>query len=172
MGFYRHDQWGGCLPCWRDFDNGVFNEGGGLQFQLHVYLSKQYKQSINKLQCSSTWLCCQMMWIVFMWSRFHLQQVNWTWFESEFKFKLQMYSNWSSNLQFTCNILHLNGIPSHIRNIYIKFQPSTMWLCIVLIVVCCLSIEVEPKQEAATFVEDPEPEPRQQGKQPPHWSCQ
>ena len=32
---------------------------------------------------------------------------------------------------------------------------------------CCLSIEVEPEQEAAPFVEDPETEPRQQGKQPP-----
>ena len=34
-----------------------------------------------------------------------------------------------------------------------------------LIVVC--RVEVEPEQEAAPFVEDPEPEPRQQGKQPP-----
>ena len=32
---------------------------------------------------------------------------------------------------------------------------------------CCLSIEVELEQEAAPCVEDPEPEPRQQGKQPP-----
>ena len=32
---------------------------------------------------------------------------------------------------------------------------------------CCLSIEVEPKQEVAPFVEDPETKPRQQGKQPP-----
>ena len=28
-------------------------------------------------------------------------------------------------------------------------------------------VEVEPEQEAAPFVEDPEPEPRQQGKQTP-----
>ena len=34
-----------------------------------------------------------------------------------------------------------------------------------LFVVC--RVEVEPEQEAAPFVEDPEPEPRQQGKQPP-----
>ena len=34
-----------------------------------------------------------------------------------------------------------------------------------LFVVCRL--EVEPEQEAAPFVEDPETEPRQQGKQPP-----
>src|ERR1041385_4227255 len=32
---------------------------------------------------------------------------------------------------------------------------------------CCLSIEVEPEQEAAPFVEDPELEPRQQGKKIP-----
>ena len=35
-----------------------------------------------------------------------------------------------------------------------------------LIVVC--RVEVEPEQEAAPFVEDPDTEPRQQGKQPPH----
>ena len=35
-----------------------------------------------------------------------------------------------------------------------------------LFVVC--RVEVEPEQEAAPFVEDPETEPRQQGKQPPH----
>ena len=35
-----------------------------------------------------------------------------------------------------------------------------------LIVVC--RVEVEPKQEAALFVEDPETKPRQQSKQPPH----
>ena len=34
-----------------------------------------------------------------------------------------------------------------------------------LFVVC--RVEVEPEQEAAPFVEDPEPEPRQQGKQTP-----
>src|SRR3954462_8037625 len=34
-----------------------------------------------------------------------------------------------------------------------------------LFVVC--RVEVEPEQEAAPFVEDPEAEPRQQGKQPP-----
>ena len=33
---------------------------------------------------------------------------------------------------------------------------------------CCLSIEVEPEQEAAPFVEDPDAEPRQQGKQTPN----
>ena len=35
-----------------------------------------------------------------------------------------------------------------------------------LFVVC--RVEVEPEQEAAPFVEDPETEPRQQGKQSPH----
>ena len=32
---------------------------------------------------------------------------------------------------------------------------------------CCLSIEVEPEPEGTPFVEDPDTEPRQQGKQPP-----
>ena len=52
MGFYRHDQkGGGCLPCWRGFDNGVFNEGGDLQFQLHFYPSKQSNQ--DKKKCNA-----------------------------------------------------------------------------------------------------------------------
>ena len=31
----------------------------------------------------------------------------------------------------------------------------------------CYRIDVQPEQEAAPFVEEPETEPRQQGKQPP-----
>src|SRR3954465_4629338 len=59
---------------------------------------------------------------------------------------------------------------SHISGTYIKFQPSTHVIvhCIYfapLIVGC--RIEVEPEQEAAPFVEDPDTEPRQQGKQTP-----
>ena len=45
-----------------------------------------------------------------------------------------------------------------------------MWLCIVHCVdpmISMLFIEVEPEHEAAPFVEDPDTEPRQQGKQPP-----
>ena len=37
--------------------------------------------------------------------------------------------------------------------------------CAPLLVVC--RVEVEPEPEGTPFVEDPEPEPRQQGKQPP-----
>ena len=33
--------------------------------------------------------------------------------------------------------------------------------------IAMLFIEVEPEQEATPFVEDPDTEPRQQGKQPP-----
>ena len=59
----------------------------------------------------------------------------------------------------------------HITGTYTKFQPSTHVTvhCIYiasLFVVC--RVEVEPEQEASPFVEDPETEPRQQGKQPPH----
>ena len=45
-----------------------------------------------------------------------------------------------------------------------------MWLCIVHCVdpmIAMLFIEVEPESEATPFVEDPDTEPRQQGKQPP-----
>src|SRR3954470_10531924 len=55
------------------------------------------------------------------------------------------------------------------ENLYIKFQPSIMCLSIafILIATSCFvcRVEVEPEQEAAPFVEDPEIEPRQQGKQ-------
>src|SRR3954462_14400369 len=57
------------------------------------------------------------------------------------------------------------------QNLYIKFQPSIMCLSIafILIATSCFvcRVEVEPEQEAAPFVEDPEIEPRQQGKQTP-----
>src|SRR3954463_11310949 len=59
---------------------------------------------------------------------------------------------------------------SHISDTYIKFQPSTHVLvhCTYyasMFVVC--RIEVEPEPESTPFVEDPDTEPRQQGKQPP-----
>ena len=60
--------------------------------------------------------------------------------------------------------------PSHIRGSYTKFQPSTHVIVHCTYVApldCCLSIEVQPEQEAAPFVEDPDTEPRQQGKQTP-----
>src|SRR3954471_10633851 len=57
------------------------------------------------------------------------------------------------------------------QNLYFKFQHSFMCLSIafILIATSCFvcRVEVEPEQEVATFVEDPEPEPRQQGKQTP-----
>src|SRR4051812_28289182 len=57
------------------------------------------------------------------------------------------------------------------QNLYIKFQHSIMCLSIafILIVISCFvcRVEVEPEQEASPFVEDPEIEPRQQGKQTP-----
>ena len=47
------------------------------------------------------------------------------------------------------------------------FNPCDCALYLCCSIDCCLSIEVEPEQEAAPFVEEPETEPRQQGKQPP-----
>src|ERR1041385_7350753 len=82
---------------------------------------------------------------------------------------ISLNSNWSLNLHFKCNILHLNGIASHIKAYTSSFNlPScdcALYLLCYLVVVC--RVEVEPEQEAAPFVEDPEPEPRQQGKQTP-----
>ena len=57
------------------------------------------------------------------------------------------------------------------QNLYFKFQHSFMCLSIALILIATsffvCRVEVEPEQEVTPFVEDPEPEPRQQGKQPP-----
>src|SRR3954468_17407957 len=56
-------------------------------------------------------------------------------------------------------------------NMYFKIQHSIMCLSIafILIATSCFvcRVEVEPEPEAAPFVEDPEIEPRQQGKQTP-----
>src|ERR1041385_8291525 len=74
----------------------------------------------------------------------------------EFEFAIQ--------LQYT----HFKWNNSHISGTYIKFQPSShvfvhCTYCAPFHVVC--RVEVEPKQEAAPFVEDPDTEPHQQGKQ-------
>ena len=57
------------------------------------------------------------------------------------------------------------------QNLYFKFQHSFMCLSIafILIATSCFvcRVEVEPEPEADPFVEDPETEPRQQGKQNP-----
>ena len=72
------------------------------------------------------------------------------------------FANILQNTSFSWN--------QHISDTYIKFQPSTHVLvhCTYyasMFVVC--RIEVEPEPEATPFVEDPDIEPRQQGKQPP-----
>ena len=80
-------------------------------------------------------------------------------------FKFKMEFEFAKPLQYTSFIWN----HSHIIGTYIKLQPSTHVIvhCTYfapLIVVC--RIEVEPEQEAAPFVEDPETEPRQQGNPP------
>src|ERR1041385_36709 len=76
---------------------------------------------------------------------------------------------WSLNLQVQLQIPHLSGIASHIKAYTSSFnlQPCdcALYFFCYLAVVC--RVEVESEQEAAPFVEDPEPEPRQQGKQTP-----
>src|SRR4051812_24358830 len=77
-----------------------------------------------------------------------------------------MEFEFANHLQYTS----FNWNHSHISDTYIKFQPSTHVLvhCTYyasMFVVC--RIEVEPEPEATPFVEDPDTEPRQQGKQPP-----
>ena len=49
-----------------------------------------------------------------------------------------------------------------------------MWLNIVHCfdsMIAMLLIEVEPEPQGTPFIEDPDTEPRQQGKQHPLWSC-
>src|ERR1041384_7511331 len=77
---------------------------------------------------------------------------------------------WSLNLHFKMQYTPFKWNCFTHQSIYIKF--STLNHVIVhcihiasLFVVC--RVEVEPEQEAAPFVEDSEPESRQQGKQTP-----
>ena len=78
-------------------------------------------------------------------------------------------SNVGLNLHFKCNIPHLNGIASHIK----AYTSSSTFHHVIVHCIYFATLfvvyreEVEPEQEAAPFVEDPEPEPRQQGKQTP-----
>src|ERR1041385_4878603 len=81
---------------------------------------------------------------------------------------ISLNSNWSLNLQFNWQYTPFKWNCFTHQSIYIKFQPSMIVHCIYiasLFIVC--RVDVEPEQEAAPFVEDPEPEPRQQGKQTP-----
>src|SRR3954464_7066191 len=78
---------------------------------------------------------------------------------------------WNLNLHFKCNIFHLNGIVSHTSKLILQVSTFIHVLehCIHLIATSCFvcRVEVEPEQEVTPSAEDPEPEPRQQGKQTP-----
>src|ERR1041385_7120250 len=54
---------------------------------------------------------------------------------------ISLNSNWSLNLHFKCNILHLNGIASHIKAYTSSFilQPCVCALYLYCFLVCCLS---------------------------------
>ena len=102
---------------------------------------------------------------VFMFEQVNLVEQREQCIWNSFKFKLEF--EFAIDLQYTpfkWNCL------THYKYVY---QVSTFNHVLVhciyfatLFAIC--RVEVEPKQEAAPFVEDPEPEPRQQGKQPPH----
>src|SRR3954462_620843 len=74
LGFYRYDQWG-LLALLTRFDNGVFNEGGGLRFQLHVYRANN--QTRNKYTCNAQAhdQYCNVMFMVALCGQFHLKGV-------------------------------------------------------------------------------------------------
>ena len=67
---------GGLLALLTRFDNGVFNEGGGLRFQLHVYRANN--QTRNKYTCNAQThdQCCNVMFMVAMCWQFHLKEVD------------------------------------------------------------------------------------------------
>src|SRR4051812_32552073 len=114
------------------------------------------------------------------------QHTTFQWHIRGISYTFQNDSTCSS--RFICNLTKLNpnvGLNLHFKmqytpfkwnclthqDLYIKFQPSIMCLRIafILIATSCFvcRVEVEPEPEAAPFVEDPEIEPRQQGKQTP-----
>ena len=104
------------------------------------------------------------MQLFFMFDQVYLGEQREQCIWNSFKFKLKF------EVAIICNILHFewNSL-THQKHVH---QVSTFNHVIVHCTYvapfdCCLSIEVEPEPEAAPFVEDPETEPRQQGKQPP-----
>ena len=105
------------------------------------------------------------MQFVFMFEQVYLgeqrEQCIWNSFKLKFKFEFAMHLQYTS---FKWNCL------THQKHVYqvSTFNHVFVHCTYIAPLDCCLSIEVEPKQEAAPFVEDPEPEPHQQGKQPPH----
>src|SRR4051812_2342119 len=76
---------------------------------------------------------------------------------------------WSLNLQILLQIPHLSGIASHIKAYTSSFNlhPCDCALYLLCYLVCCLSSRGGTGTGGSPFVEDPEPEPRQQGKQTP-----
>src|SRR3954471_1512800 len=68
---------GGLLALLTRFDNGVFNEGGGLRFRLHFYPDKHGKHRINiNAKAQSHDQYCNVMFLVAMWVQFHLKKVH------------------------------------------------------------------------------------------------
>ena len=67
---------GGLLALLTRFDNGVFNERGGLRFRLHVYRANN-KQRMNLIAMLKHMINIVMvMFLVTMWVQFHLKEVK------------------------------------------------------------------------------------------------
>src|ERR1041385_2423842 len=83
---------------------------------------------------------------------------------------LSLNSNWSLNLQFKLQYTPFKwnclNTSKHIHQVSTFNHVLVHCIYFAILFVVC-RVEVEPEQEAAPFVEDPEPEPRQQGKQTP-----
>src|SRR3954469_11369046 len=81
-------------------------------------------------------------------------------------FKFKMEFEFAIHLQYTSFKWNCLTHQKHIHQVSI-FNHVIVHCTYVAPLVCCLSIEVEPEQEATPLVEDPDTEPRRQGKQPP-----
>ena len=82
LGFYRHDQWGGCLPCWRYTGlNGGLLLRGWSPSRRHCYRHKHQQEGATWKLMHKHMIMLSMMWMVLVWSRFNLPHVNWSWFE-------------------------------------------------------------------------------------------
>ena len=104
------------------------------------------------------------MQFVFMFEQVNLGEQREQCIWNSFKFKMKF--EFAKSLQYTS--FKWNGL-THQKHVHQAptFNHVIVHCNYVAPLDCCLSIEVEPEQEAAPFVEDPETEPRQQGKQPP-----
>src|ERR1041385_14108 len=102
------------------------------------------------------------MHFVFMFEHFKMGEQKQTCIWNSFKLKLEF--EFAIHLQYTPFKWNCLTHQKHIHQVSTFNHVIVHCIYFATLLVVC-RVEVEPEQEAAPFVEDPKPEPRQQGKQ-------